>query len=363
MGVERVRAVQQRLGEAGVDAVLISHPANRRWVSHVSASDASPSAHAGWVFVAANDAALVTSPLYYGEAIHEVDGVRVVLAANRVHETFADLVRQAGARRVGFERGWFTFQNHADLTEALAGWAALVDVADLVEPLRAIKDEGEVAAIVRAVALSDAALTGLFAEIRPEMTEREAAWFLEAHMRTRGSEGVAFEVGVAAGIHSAVPHHKPGDTRLGTGAPIWIDIGARVDGYCSDITRSFVLGRPDDEYRRLWQATMDAQKRALETVATGKTGRECDAAARDHLAEHGLADLFTHSLGHGVGLMIHEGPRLSRTSGDVLARGMITSVEPGIYRPEWGGIRHEELVQVTDSGCAILTRTPNVVSI
>jgi len=363
MGVERVRAVQRRLSEAAVDAVLISHPANRRWITHVSASDASPSAHAGWVFVTLDDAALVTSPLYYSEAIHEAVGVRVVLAANRVHETFADLVRQASSRRVGFERGWFTFQNHADLTGALAEWATPVEVSDLVEPLRAIKDEDEVASIVRAVALSDGALTAFFDEVRPEITEREAAWFLEAYMRTRGSEGVAFEVGVATGVHSAVPHHKPGDTPLGIGAPIWIDIGARVDGYCSDITRSFVLGYPSDEYRRLWQATMDAQKRALETIAPGKTGRDCDAAARDHLTEHGLGELFTHSLGHGVGLMIHEGPRLGRTSGDVLTRGMITSVEPGIYRPEWGGIRHEELVQVTNNGCAILTRTPNVVSI
>jgi Xaa-Pro aminopeptidase len=197
------------------------------------------------------------------------------------------------------------------------------------------------------------------------MTEAEAAWFLESFMRTRGAEGMAFEPGVAAGPNSAVPHHKPGDRPIRAGEPIWIDIGARVDGYCSDITRTVLLGQPDDQYRRLWHEVLEAQKRALDVVRPGRDGRECDAAARDYLVSVGLGDAFGHGLGHGVGLLIHELPSLSPRAepDDKLEPGMVVTVEPGVYLAGWGGVRHEELTVLTGNGLEVLTRAAKPVSL
>jgi Xaa-Pro aminopeptidase len=190
------------------------------------------------------------------------------------------------------------------------------------------------------------------------MTEAEAAWFLESFMRTRGAEGMAFEPGVASGPNAAIPHHKPGDRPVQAGEPIWIDIGARVDGYCSDITRTVLLGQPDDQYRRVWHKVLEAQKRALGFIRPGRNGRECDAVAREYLTSVGLGEAFGHSLGHGVGLLIHELPTLSTRSDDEqkLEPGMVVTVEPGAYIEGWGGVRHEELAVLTDGGLEVLTR-------
>jgi Xaa-Pro aminopeptidase len=226
-----------------------------------------------------------------------------------------------------------------------------------VDPLRAVKDADELTLIRAAIALADQAMEGLFSELKPGMTEAEAAWWLEAFMRSRGAEGMAFDPGVAAGPNGAVPHHKPGRRAIRPGEPIWVDIGARWQGYCSDITRTVLLGRPDDQYTRLWASVLEAQRRALDTIRPGMTGKACDATARDHLIAAGLGDQFGHGLGHGVGLEIHEEPRLSRfTVRDQVAAGMVTSVEPGVYIPGWGGVRHEDLVLLTADGLEVLTR-------
>ena len=192
------------------------------------------------------------------------------------------------------------------------------------------------------------------------MTEAEAAWFLEAHMRQRGAEAMAFGPDVASGPNAAVPHHSPTDRRIAAGEPIWIDTGAVVDGYRSDVTRTVLLGQPDDEYRRIWHEVLEAQKRTLEFIRPGRNGRECDAYAREYLSSVGLGEAFGHGLGHGVGLQIHEEPRLSRFADEdaKLAAGMVVTVEPGAYLDGWGGVRHEELTVLTDSGLEVISRAP-----
>jgi Xaa-Pro aminopeptidase len=358
----RLARLREALSGLDCDALLINRPDNRRWITNVSAHDASPTAHAGWVLVTRERAILVTSFLYEGTARAEADAVEVVgfRAPTRFHDRFAEVVRESGARRIGFDKAWFTFGHHAELREALGDASVeLLPIDDPIFGLRAIKDERELAAMKRAIALSDDAMVALYGELKPGMTEAEAAWFLEAFMRTRGAEGMAFEPGVAAGPNSAIPHHKPGDRAIKAGEPIWIDIGARVDGYCSDITRTVLLGDPDARYERVWREVFEAQKRALEFVRPGRNGRECDAVARDYLASVGLAEAFGHSLGHGVGLLIHELPTLSARSDDrPLAPGMIVTVEPGAYVEGWGGVRHEELCVLTADGLEILTRAP-----
>ena len=361
MSAERLAEARAALARTDCDALLVSRPENRRWLSGVSAHDASPTAHAGWILLGPERAVLVTSFLYEGAARAEADGVDVVAARppKRIHELFAEEIRAAGRKRVGFDKGWFTFGHHEELRQALGDHPVeLVPVDDPIFPLRAVKDAGELATIRRAAELADQAMEALYGELRPGMTEAEAAWFLESFMRTRGAEGMAFEPGVASGPNAAVPHHKPGDRAIRAGEPLWIDIGAKVDGYCSDITRTVLLGDPDDRYRRVWQEVLEAQKRALAFLRPGRNGRECDAVARDYLTSVGLGEAFGHGLGHGVGLLIHELPTLSTRSAEdeKLAPGMIVTVEPGAYLEGWGGVRHEELTVLTEDGLEILSR-------
>lgn len=362
MSLARIEKLRAKLAGLGADGLIVNRYENRRWLSGVSARDASPTATAGWLIVAGTRAVLVTSSLYYGEAAGEADGVEVVQIApsRQLHETVAAQVKELGVRRLGFDETWFTVRQHRELSDQLGGEAELVPLRLVVDPLRAVKDAAELTTMRRAIALSDVAMEALFGELKPGMTEAEAAWFLEAHMRRAGAEGVSFEPGVAAGPNAAVPHHKPSDRAIRTGEPVWIDIGAVVDGYLSDITRTVLLGQPDDRYRRIWSEVREAQRRALDFMRPGRTGRECDAVARDYLGSVGLGEAFGHGLGHGVGLLIHEDPRLSRHSdGDArLEGGMVTSVEPGVYLEGWGGVRHEELVVVTDDGVEVLTRAP-----
>lgn len=361
MSVERLVKVRGTLAEHGVDGLLVNRYENRRWLSGVAAHDASPTAHAGWLLVTSSRAALVTSFLYYGQAVAEADGVEVVQAAQtqRLHEAAAEQVKALGIRSLGFDAASFTVKHHDDLAQALAGAARLTPIEGVIEPLRAVKDADELARVRAAVAVADRAMEALFGELRPGMTEAEAAWFLESYMRAHGAEGMAFEPGVAAGANAAVPHHKPGDRRIEAGEPIWIDIGARVNGYCSDVTRTVALGQGDEQYHRIWPAVLDAQRRALEFIRPGRTGQECDAAARDYLGSVGLGEAFGHGLGHGVGLEIHEAPRLTRFGEETLEAGMVTSVEPGAYIAGWGGVRHEELTVLTSNGVEVLTRAPN----
>jgi len=358
VSADRLARVRARFDELTIDGLLINRYEHRRWVSGLTAHDASPTATAGWLLVSPARAVLITSFLYYGQAVAEADGVEVLQfpLTQRLHEAGAEQIKALGIRRLGFEAPWLTVKTHADLTKALDGAAELVPLEGVIEPLRAVKEADELARVRVAVGIADRAMEALFGELRPGMTEAEAAWFLEARMRADGAEAMAFEPGVAAGPNSAIPHHKPGDRPIRAGEPIWIDIGAKADGYCSDVTRTVLLGQPDDQYRRLWDEVLAAQRRALDFVRAGRTGKECDAVARDYLASVGLGEAFGHGLGHGVGLEIHEEPRLSRfAEQERLRPGMVVTVEPGAYIQGWGGVRHEELTLVTEGGLEVLT--------
>jgi Xaa-Pro aminopeptidase len=359
VSADRLAQVRARFDELKVDGLLINRYEHRRWVSGVTAHDASPTATAGWIVLSRDRAVLITSFLYYGQAVAEADGVEVSQfpLAQRLHEAGAEQIKALGLTRLGFEAPWLTVKTHADLAKALDGGAELVPLEGVIEPLRAVKDADELARVRVAVDIADRAMEALFGELKPGMTEAEAAWYLEARMRTDGAEGMAFEPGVAAGPNSAIPHHKPGDRPIRAGEPIWIDIGAKAGGYCSDITRTVLLGQPDDRYRRTWDEVLAAQRRALDFVRAGRTGKECDAVARDYLASVGLGEAFGHSLGHGVGLEIHEEPRLSRfAEQERLRPGMLVTIEPGAYIEGWGGVRHEELTVVTEGGLEVLTK-------
>jgi len=262
-----------------------------------------------------------------------------------------------------FEAAHVSVAEHYGLVKALFDSPVELESAEgVVEALREVKDAAELATLRRAVAITDAAIGEVIPRLRPEMSERQAAWMLEVAMRERGADGLSFPIIVAAGPNSALPHAQPGDGPLGEGRPIVIDMGALVDGYHADMTRTVCLGQPDAKFQEIYPIVLEAQRCALEGLRPGLRCNAVDALAREHIAAAGYGDSFSHGLGHGVGLEIHEGPSLRRAapgkeqSGPRLQAGNVTSVEPGIYLEGWGGVRIEDLALITEGGCEVLSQ-------
>ena len=219
----------------------------------------------------------------------------------------------------------------------------------------AVKEPPEIKLIEKAVAVSDAAIEYIRVAAHPGMTELQMAWEIEKHMREHGSEAVPFEVIVAAGKNAALPHHRPSDYIVQEGEPIVIDIGAKCEGYASDLTRTICLGKEDNRFRNIYDIVLKAQLSAEQQIVAGMTGSAADAIARDIISAAGYGSYYGHGLGHGVGLVIHEKPHVGVTSKDILADGMIFTVEPGIYLPDWGGVRIEDTVVMEHGKIRVLS--------
>jgi Xaa-Pro aminopeptidase len=226
----------------------------------------------------------------------------------------------------------------------------------MVGTLRLIKDEHELAEIRKAVVIADEACDYIRDVVQTGMSEKEVAWELESYIRTNGAEAVAFNIIVAAGPNGAKPHAVPQDRQIKGGEPIVMDLGARLDGYHSDLTRTICLGEPPGQLREIHGIVLQAQLAAEEQAKPGMTGREIDAIARDVIAKAGYEEQFGHGLGHGVGLAVHEGPRLSLQSEHVLKPGMLCTIEPGIYLTGWGGVRIEDIVLFKEDGVEVLSK-------
>lgn len=360
----RTARLQAALAEREVDGLLVSQPENRAYLSGFTGSS-------GWLLIVADREGqasgvpmIATDSRYFEQARLECPDYELVQARDELVAVLPGMVARAsavGARsfRLAFEADHATFADVERWSAALPG-VQLVPTQGLVMGLRKVKDPSEIAAVRAAVALADAALAAALAQIRPGMRERDVAWLIESHMRTHGAEGASFETIVACGPNGARPHARAGDDLLVAGEPIVIDMGARLNRYCSDLTRTVCIGPPNDPERfsAIYETVLQAQSAAEAALRPGLAGRDADAVARGHIAEAGYADYFGHGLGHGVGLEIHEGPRLGRTSDDVLAPGNVVTVEPGIYLPGWGGVRIEDIVLITETGAEILTRAP-----
>jgi Xaa-Pro aminopeptidase len=271
-----------------------------------------------------------------------------------------EIVTSLKTERLGFESGRLTylqFQKLKDRLKADGSPVTMVATENLVEDLRVIKDEGELDAIQQSLALAEGAFEAIAPELSPGITEKELAWSLEQAMREMGAEAIAFPPIVAFGPNAALPHAVPTNRTLREGEPILFDWGARLNGYCSDISRTLVLGRPDKTFKKIYQTVLDAQRKAVEQIKPGISTQEVDKIARDHIADMGYGDFFGHGLGHGVGLATHERPHLSPMRPTTLEAGMVTTVEPGIYIPGWGGVRLENMVVVTREGAIVLNTT------
>ncbi|MBI3964053.1 MAG: aminopeptidase P family protein [Chloroflexi bacterium] len=354
----RLERLQALLAEQELDALVISQQHNRRYLTGFTAGDGSAGESSGWLFVTPAAAWLATSFLYLEQAERETAGLTLAKMETTLAETVAGLIKETGVRRVGFEDADLTVVEHAALAEAKV---ELVKSGGLVEKLRAIKEEGELATIQRAAALTDAAYQLALEQLRPGISERELAWKLESFLRENGSTGLAFEVAVAFGPSTAIPHAHPGPQRLESGMPYWIDMGARVDGYCADLTRAGWVGRHTadyETYERVYELALAAHALAFERIRPDMTSKAADAVARDLIAASGHGDDFGHSLGHGVGLAVHEAPALSKRYEDALPSGSVVTVEPGIYLPGRFGVRIEDLAVLRDDGLQPLSHAP-----
>lgn len=351
MRLEKFRAL---MAEEKLDGFLVTQPENRRYLSGFSGSN-------GVLIIAKEKQVLATDSRYYEQVRQQCPAWELAEVGYDFPGNMLELLRQLelGGRRVGFEAQHVSVSTLYAWEQALLGRLTLVNTEGFVESLRMRKADDEVANIKKAVALADEAWTYITGWMRPGMTEAQVAWELESYMRTHGAQAIAFEPIVASGPNSAKPHARPSDRVIQAGEPITLDFGCVVDGYCSDITRTVSLGEPaDQKYLEIWNTVLRALQAAVQGAKAGMTGEAVDKIARDIIKAADYGDYFGHGLGHGVGLAVHEGPRYSFTYPHEVAAGAVMTIEPGIYIPDWGGARLEDMVVVGDDGTEVLTGAP-----
>ncbi len=353
---QRVAGLRGLLAREGADAVLVSHLENVRYLTGFTGSS-------GLAIVTPGAAVFLTDGRYAIQSADEVTGFeRVILPqSGSLSEAAGEQTKRLSARRVAFEEAHLSVKAYDTLRKAIPEDVSFIGKSDLVEALRQVKDEGEVATIRRAVALVDACFDHILRITRPGVTERDLAWEIEVFLRTGGAQRLAFPSIVAGGPNAALPHARPTDRPLGaSGEPelVIFDYGAVVDGYCSDITRTLLVGgAPGERHREVYDAVLRAQRAALGAIRPGVQGKDVDTLARGVLAEAAMAERFTHGLGHALGRETHDGMGFSQKSEITLAPGMVLTVEPGVYIEGWGGVRIEDDIVVTEDGCDILTRS------
>jgi len=330
--------------------MLVTDPLNLRYLSGFSGS-------AGALILAPGLARMVTDGRYAEQSRAQAPDLDIVISTDPAWKVAAAELRERAFAAIACEMTNLTWAQSRELAEIL-GESPLRPEMGLVESLRSIKDAGEIAMIRRAARVADEVFADLLEWLGPGVVEREAAARMNYEMQRRGASGPSFETIVASGPRGSLPHGVAAERVLAEGDLVVLDFGAFVDGYASDMTRTVCVGEPGEEARRVYDAVLASHDAALAAIRPGVACREIDRAARDLLLARGLAERFTHSLGHGVGLAVHEAPRLSLKSEDVLRAGMVVTVEPGVYLPGWGGVRIEDLVWVTDNGPEVLSRSP-----
>jgi len=356
--LERLRAI---VAERGLDAALVSLPANRFYLSGFTAGDHGPDESAGVLLVDRTAATLFTGFVNVAWAESEVvRGVAVAAWERPWERHVGERLPEAGRLRVGFEDSALSLASHRDLAEAAGAGVALEPLGDAVSRLRAVKEPAELDLLAAVIQLTDevfvAATTGLVAGT----TERQLAWRIEREMRERGADGAAFPTIVAAGPHGARPHHAPTARPIEDGEPVVIDMGARLGGYAADLTRTIWVGEPTERLRAVYNVVDAAQRAELGALRAGVLGKDVDAVAREVIAAAGHGDHFSHGVrsGHGLGIRVHEAPSLGKTSDDVLLPGQVLTVEPGVYIADWGGVRIEDVGVVEADGFRLLTGAP-----
>lgn len=346
----RVEALCARLAEAGLPGMLVMKDANRVYLSGFTGSS-------GALVVSAQGAALITDGRYAEQAKDQAEGFRVIIHGDSMAASARQVMEEFGLSRIGFEKDFLTVAQFESWTKALAP-IELVGTEGIVERLRRLKDSEEIRRMRQAQSITDQAFHKALEFIRPGVSEWDVALELEFTMKKLGAEGLAFDTIAASGPRSALPHGRASERILQAGDLLTLDFGCSYQGYCSDMTRTVMVGEPSEKQQEIYEIVLEAQRAGVEAVKPGASCREVDKVCRDIISARGYGEAFSHSTGHGVGLVVHEGPAASVRSEDVLQPGMTVTIEPGIYIAGFGGVRIEDLVLVTETGHDVLGNSP-----
>ncbi len=352
----RVQAARKLLEEKGLDAAFIASPANIRYLSGFAGTDS-------YLYLSSKRQVILTDSRYTLQAEEEGKDCEVrTIKGERVYGVLLkELLEEDKVKRLGFEDGVMAWQFVKKLQEAAGdkwGEERWVPLGEELSLLRAVKDEGEIEKLARAEQIGDEAFSYILTQIKPGITELEIAAKLEYYMKSHGAQEKGFDTIAASGLHSAMPHAVPSEKVLEKGDFLTLDFGCKYQGYCSDMTRTVVIGKAGEKQKEIYKIVLEAQEAALAGLRAGMTGAEGDALARKVIEEAGCGDYFGHGLGHSVGLEIHEKPALSPKDQTILRPGIIETVEPGIYIPGLGGVRIEDMTVITENGIKNLTSSP-----
>ncbi|MEX3745774.1 MULTISPECIES: M24 family metallopeptidase [Lysinibacillus] len=344
----KLQKLRKALQEQNIDGILITNGYNRRYMTGFTGT-------AGVAIVSQNDAVFITDFRYTEQAAAQVQDFRIVQHEATILEEIGTQVNNMGIKLLGFEKdtvSYGTYELYKNIIQA-----DLVPISGLIEKIRLIKTQQEINIIKVACEIADHAFTHILDYIKPGKTELEVSNELEFFMRKQGATQSSFDIIVASGLRSALPHGVATNKVIEKGDFVTLDFGALYNGYISDITRTVAVGEPSEKLVDMYNAVLASQLLALEKVGPGLTGVQADAIARDYLREKGYGEAFGHSLGHGIGLEVHEGPGLSMRSNTVLEPGMAVTIEPGVYLPGIGGVRIEDDILITETGNELLTHS------
>ncbi|MEG2708583.1 MAG: Xaa-Pro peptidase family protein [Vagococcus sp.] len=344
----RVDNLREKMKAEGIASFLITSPYNLRYLTGFTGTT-------GVALIGLEEAFFITDFRYTEQAAKQCVGYEIVKNVGPILEVVADLVESKTIENLAFEESFVAFKQYVELETLLE--VDLIPVSGMIEELREIKDESEIAIVEKACEIADKAFSHILTYIKPGMTEIQVANELDFYMRSLGASGVSFETIVASGLRSAMPHGVASDKVIEQGDMITIDFGCYYNGYVSDMTRTISLGEPSDKLREIYGIVKEAQQRVLDAAKPGMSGIELDAIARDYIASKGYGEAFGHSTGHGIGLEIHEGPNVSKLAEKAFVPGNIITNEPGIYLPGIGGVRIEDDMLVTENGIKRLTHS------
>ncbi|MET3684300.1 Xaa-Pro aminopeptidase [Alkalibacillus flavidus] len=344
--METLNRLRDKMREQDLDGLLITNGQNRRYMTGFTGT-------AGVVLVSLEQAVFITDFRYTIQAKEQVVGYELVEHSGPIHSEVANQVKQLGIDRLGFEKNDVTYHTYDVYNQALE--AEFVPVEGLVEKLRLYKTESEIQILREAAQIADAAFDYIQTIIKPGVREIDVSNELEFFMRKQGAVSSSFDIIVASGYRAALPHGVASDKEIHSGELVTLDFGALYKGYCSDMTRTVAVGPISDELKSIYNTVLEAQKRGMDGLKAGITGKEADALTRDYIKEQGYGEYFGHSTGHGLGMDVHEAPSLSFRNENALEPGMVVTVEPGIYVPNVGGCRIEDDAVITENGHERLT--------
>ncbi|MGX7194789.1 M24 family metallopeptidase [Enterococcus moraviensis] len=345
----RVNKLRELMKKNDLSGFLVTSPYNLRYLTNFTGTT-------GLAVITLDKAFFVTDFRYTEQAAAQAQGFEIVQNTGPIYDEVVAISEKEQLANLAFEETFVSFAEYSLLEEIIP--CDLIPVAGLIEELREVKDEEEIAIIEKACSIADLGFKHILTVIKPGMSEIEIANQLDFYMRSLGASGVSFETIVASGVRSAMPHGVASEKIIEKGDLITLDFGCYYQGYVSDMTRTFAIGEPDSKLKDIYQIVLEAQLKVLDEAKPGLTGIQLDAIARDHIASYGYGDAFGHSTGHGIGLEIHEGPNVSFRADQQFVPGNVITDEPGIYLPGLGGVRIEDDLVITKEGNRVLTHSP-----